>query len=149
MFFKKFIIIHLKLSRHVIFNIYIYTFLSPCKLCTLCIFWSFSLTRFCFDEYLSYILTFAPHYCDCLCDTFWRPFENQGSISISISSYILVSASTLQNCLFLLQNFFEKTKHLRMIQLLYSIIWQQYQFAIITHFSMIFFSSIQRHPLVF
>ena len=30
----------------------------------------FSQTQFCFDEYLSFILTFVPDFCDCLCGTY-------------------------------------------------------------------------------
>ena len=30
----------------------------------MCLFRCFSLTQFCFDEYLSFLLTFVPHYCD-------------------------------------------------------------------------------------
>ena len=46
----------------------------------------FSQTQFCFDEYLSFILTFVADYCDCLYGTFWRP---SGTLCIDI----LVSAS--------------------------------------------------------
>ena len=30
----------------------------------MCLFRCFSLTQFCFDEYLSFLLTFVPYYCD-------------------------------------------------------------------------------------
>ena len=46
-------------------------------------------------------LTFVIHHCDCLCDTFQRPF---GNLSIDM----LVSASTLQNFIFPLQKLFAK-----------------------------------------
>ena len=100
------------------------------------------------DKYLSYILTFVTPYWDCLCDKFQKQF---GNLHIDI----FVSPSTLQNFIFPLQKYFEKTKHLWIIRLLCSIIWSQYYFVTITHFSIIFFfSSIQRlrefleHPSV-
>ena len=83
----------------------------------------FSLSQFCFDGYLSFILAFLPHYCDSLSDTSERPFGN-------ISIYMSASASTLQHFIFLLQNYLKKIKHLWPIQILCSIIWYQYHFTI-------------------
>ena len=61
----------------------------------------FSITQFNFGNYLSFLLTFVPHHCDCLFDTFKRPFGNLGI-------HILVSASTLQKFIFPLQSFLKK-----------------------------------------
>ena len=38
----------------------------------------FSPTQFYFYDYVSFLLIFVLHHCDCLCNTFWRPFENLG-----------------------------------------------------------------------
>ena len=47
----------------------------------------FCLTQFYFDKYLSFILNFVPHYCDCLCDTFlkviWKSVHWHFNISIN------------------------------------------------------------------
>ena len=61
----------------------------------------FSITQFYFDNYLSFLLTFVPHHCDCLFDTFWRPL---GNLDIDM----LVSASALQNFIFPWQIFLKK-----------------------------------------
>ena len=107
-----------------------------------------SLTQFCLDKYLSYILTFVTPYWDCLCDKFQKQFGN-------LHIVIFVSPSTLQNFIFPLQKYFEETKHLWIIQLLCSLIWSQYYFVTITHFSIILFFHLSRscvnfwstHPL--
>ena len=117
-----------------------YTFLSPCKLCSLCLFRYFSVNQFCFYEYLSFLSTFVPYYHDFLCDTFQSLFKN-----LDIGT--LTSASTLGNQ-HSLSKVFWKIKPLWPIQLMCSFIWHHYHFSTITHFSMIFFSYIQRHPLV-
>ena len=54
-----------------------------------------------FDEYLSFILTFVLHYCDSLCDTFYRPF---GNLYIDI----LTLASTAKFYFSLAKNLLEK-----------------------------------------
>ena len=67
----------------------------------------FCLTQFYFDKYLSFILNFVPHYCDCLCDTFlkaiWKSVH--WHFNISINNKVLF---------FSYKNFIEKIKHLHM-----------------------------------
>ena len=94
----------------------------------------FYLTQFCFDEYLSFILTFVPHY--------FVAHYDVPLLNISINSQVLF---------FPYKNFIERIKHLHMtittLVLKYlaplSFCYNYYFFYII------FFSSIRRHPLMF
>ena len=99
----------------------------------------FSLTQFCFDEYLIYF-----NFCVILLNLFIRHILN--TIYKSMHWHFCISVRTANFYFSLIKIFFDKVKHLWPRQLLCSIVWHQHHFATITYFSMISFSSIQWQP---
>ena len=136
-----------------------HTFISPFKLCNVCLSSCFSLNQFYFNEWMSFLLAVAQSYGDCLkknnLKTIWKSQHHHLVSAIALQKFFLTHFAIFVFFVFVFVSvfffFLKKAIFMSNIPQYYFLrfIWHQYHFATNAYFSMISNSSIQRHPSVF